>query len=306
MTNNTGLPSNNDQIPENALSVYGREDALDDFPVLKAFQQYIDAEQSKARKRMVSLCIFFAVLMFVVISAFVAMLMYTSEKKNELYDRLIDIAMKDRSAQQQAAVVQAPVVQQPQQPSQEAAAITALTAKLDEMQKKLVTEQEKAVQAAQAAAQAQAAALRAKEPTPEEIEIKKLKALLAEEKEKVAAEKEKQRKAELEAYHRRYHPDAFEPKTRKAPVPKKPVRVREIEEEDDEEGDDDEKLDALLDGLKDIKPTKDEPVEAAAPKAPSAAPKAPSVSRKPEVQKESSIPVDVGGSSSSWSIPAED
>ena len=33
---------------QRAVSVYGAADALDDFPVLKAFQQYIDAEQAKA------------------------------------------------------------------------------------------------------------------------------------------------------------------------------------------------------------------------------------------------------------------
>ena len=31
---------------------------MDDFPVLKAFQQYIDAEQAKARKRMAIMGIF--------------------------------------------------------------------------------------------------------------------------------------------------------------------------------------------------------------------------------------------------------
>ena len=48
--------------PQNAVSVYS-QDAMDDFPVLKAFQQYIDAEQAKAQKRMTTLCIFFALLM---------------------------------------------------------------------------------------------------------------------------------------------------------------------------------------------------------------------------------------------------
>ena len=48
-----------DSIPANAVSVYGQTDAMDDFPVLKAFQQYIDAEQAKAQKRMTTLCIFF-------------------------------------------------------------------------------------------------------------------------------------------------------------------------------------------------------------------------------------------------------
>ena len=39
-----------------AVSVYDAGNAMDDFPVLKAFQQYIDAEQAKAQKRMLFLC----------------------------------------------------------------------------------------------------------------------------------------------------------------------------------------------------------------------------------------------------------
>jgi hypothetical protein len=38
----------NPGIPPNAVSLYNN-DAMDDFPVLKAFQQYIDAEHAKAR-----------------------------------------------------------------------------------------------------------------------------------------------------------------------------------------------------------------------------------------------------------------
>ena len=57
-------------IPPNAVSVYGQTaDAMDEFPVLKAFQQYIDAEQAKARKRLISLGIFFAILTGAVIAA---------------------------------------------------------------------------------------------------------------------------------------------------------------------------------------------------------------------------------------------
>ena len=36
---------NENPAANNAVSIYGQE-GLDDFPVLKAFQQYIDAEQS--------------------------------------------------------------------------------------------------------------------------------------------------------------------------------------------------------------------------------------------------------------------
>ena len=48
---------NENPAANNAISIYGQE-GLDDFPVLKAFQQYIDAEQSKSRKRMIMLCIY--------------------------------------------------------------------------------------------------------------------------------------------------------------------------------------------------------------------------------------------------------
>ena len=65
---NSEIPEIDPEIPENAVSLYGQTDAMDDFPVLKAFQQYIDSEQAKARKRMLMLCIFFGILMTVVIS----------------------------------------------------------------------------------------------------------------------------------------------------------------------------------------------------------------------------------------------
>ena len=43
----------------NAISLFAQTANANDFPVLKAFQEYIDAEQSKARKRMLGLSIFF-------------------------------------------------------------------------------------------------------------------------------------------------------------------------------------------------------------------------------------------------------
>ena len=47
-----------------AVSLFGEGGAgANDFPVLKAFQEYIDAEQAKARKRMVGLTAFFVSLL---------------------------------------------------------------------------------------------------------------------------------------------------------------------------------------------------------------------------------------------------
>ena len=125
----------NPDIPENAISIYGQNDAADDFPVLKAFQQYIDSEQAKARKRMLLLCAFFSALMFIVISVFVVLLISASSRNQMLNDRLVEFAMNDRyqKADQPSAAVQPS--------SQDAAAILALTTKLEDLQKKLVESQ---------------------------------------------------------------------------------------------------------------------------------------------------------------------
>lgn len=290
----------NPDVASNAVSVYG-QDALDDFPVLKAFQQYIDAEQAKARKRLVVLCIFFGCLMFVVISVFVGMLFSVSSKNQALNDRLIEYAMsRDRTAAGGSQVVV--------QPPQDSAAILALTAKLDGLQKKLADDQAKAEKAAaEAAARAEQAAIEAakpKEPTPAELEIKKLKALLAAEKEKNSLERERQRQEELEAYRRKHYPELYAPK-KAAPVRRKapPSPVAAEEEPDDD-------LDELI---KDITAKtyfdEDADEEKARPAKPASNAKqlpSPSPSEKTaesEEEKEYSIPVDVKGSSIRWSIP---
>jgi hypothetical protein len=166
--------------PQNAMSVYS-QDAMDDFPVLKAFQQYIDAEQAKARKRLLSLGIFFGILTGAIIAVFVVMLLNMTVRNQQLNDRLVEFAMKDRD-RQSAVVVQ---------PPQDNSAIVALTAKLDELQKKLDESRAKAEkEAAVAAERARREAAKPKGPTPEELEIKRLTALLNAEREK-AAEKER-------------------------------------------------------------------------------------------------------------------
>ena len=91
------MPEIDPEIPEHAVSVYGQSDgAYEDFPVLKAFQQYIDSEQAKARKRMLLLCAFFGGLMFVVISVFVVLLISASSRNQMLNDRLVEYAMWNR------------------------------------------------------------------------------------------------------------------------------------------------------------------------------------------------------------------
>lgn len=198
----------NPEFNNRAVSVYGAGDALDDFPVLKAFQQYIDAEQAKARKRLLAMGIFFGALMFIVIAIFVILLMNVTNRNQQLNDRLIEFAMKDRSTGSAVVV----------QPPQDSTAILALTTKLEDLQNKLAEAQSKADKALAEAeekvrqANASAEAAKPKEPTPEEREIQRLKAQLAAEKEKSAAEKERRREEELEAYRRKHYPELYAPK----------------------------------------------------------------------------------------------
>ena len=296
MNSRTEMPDIDPEIPEHAVSVYGQSDgAYDDFPVLKAFQQYIDSEQAKARKRMILLCAFFGGLMFVVISVFVVLLISASSRNQLLNDRLVEYAMKDRyqRTEQQAAAVDR---QQPS--SQETAAILALTTKLDDLQKKLAESQAAAERAEKAAAEA----AKPKAPTPEELEITRLKVLLSAEREKQAVERERQRQAELEEYRRKHYPELYEKKEavkeektkQKVATPKKSANDELLEE-----------VDQILDESKSIRYFDEDDVEddAAVPVKKAEPPSQPKP--QPAPKKEFSIPVDVRGSSSSWSVPNE-
>jgi hypothetical protein len=275
------------EIPEvendvhHSVSVYGA-DAMDDFPVLKAFQQYIDAEQARARKRLLTLGVFFGVLMLVVISVFVVMLYGAGQRNQVLNDRLIEFAMKERDRDRQAAVVVQPPVQQ------DNSAILALTAKMEELQHKLAASQkiaEDAEKARAAAVKAAAAASTPKGPSAEQLEIQRLKALLAAEKERKAAEASRRRQEELEAYRRKHYPELYEkpkaPEAKKVevrkpksnPLPK--IKDEVIDDVGDVELDDDDAIDYFKEET------------------------------SPTGEKSYSIPVDVKGSKGKWLIPDE-
>ena len=212
---------------QRAVSVYASGDALDDFPVLKAFQQYIDAEQAKARKRLLAMGVFFGALMLVVIAIFVALLVSVSSRNQQLNDRLIEFAMKDR--QPSSAVVV--------QPPQDSAAVLALTAKLEDLQRKVSEAQSKAdatiAEAAEKARQAAAAeAAKAQAETAEQLEIRRLKAQLEEVQKKAAAEREKRREEELEAYRRKHYPELYAPRQDATPLPKRRPMTVETPAED--------------------------------------------------------------------------
>ena len=257
------------EVRHTAVSVYG--DAMDDFPVLKAFQQYIDAEQARARKRLLSLGVFFGVLMLCVIAVFVVMLVSASQRNQTLNDRLVEYAMRDRD-RQSAVVVQQPAVKQ------DNSAILALTAKVEEMQQKLLASQKRAEEAERAEREE---AKKKKSPSAEEIEIRRLRTLLAAEQEKISIEREKLaaeqarlRKEELEAYRRKQYPELYETET---PKPKTTQKSTPKAKTEDDLGD--------LDDNSAINYFSEE--------------------SSPAGEKTYSIPVDVRGSKSKWRIPKD-
>lgn len=222
------------------ISLYG-ESAGEDFPVLKAFQQYIDAEQAKARRRLLTVSIVFVLTLIAVIGIFSVMVIKANEQTQAINDRLVEIVMKDKDRSIEDA---------------KAAAIQEMTVKtwndtLVKMQQRIEEQDRKAAEAAAAAAKELAAAKAAAEaasavPVPDprmqmaEERIQKAFEQLKAEKQKLADEKEKLRQEELERYRREHYPeyyaekDAFDdlPEVRPA---KRPAKARKaLELKDDE------------------------------------------------------------------------
>lgn len=289
----------------NAVSVYGQTDGMDDFPVLKAFQQYIDAEQAKARKRMVMLCVFFGFLIGIVIAVFMVMLHSVGERNQALNDRLVEYVMMERDRQ-------ATAVQQAPSPSASETTLKAMTDSLVAIQKEL--------------AEKKAAAERV--PSPEEIArqrklqseqdaIAEQRALLDSERKNLAAEREKLRQQEIEIHRRKLYPEyyrekdaaAAKPQARATPTKKTPTLTQ---------ADIDEIL-AEVDGIYEEETNAERSVaELATRKAAQTKPAVPS--KKPAQQvvpaeiddddaieyfndDEYSLPVDIKGSSAGWKVP---
>ena len=185
----------------NAVSIFGSAGAgMDEFPVLKAFQQYIDAEQAKARKRMLGLSVFFIVLMVLVVAIFAMILMFLLQRTQEQSDRLIELAYRDRAAQQAPV---APVVVN--QPTHQQEMIKPL---LDQIANLASALKEKAAPPPQPVQPPTVAT-----PTDAQAEIqRKLDAeiqRLAEERAQLKAEREQARKDEIERQRRRLYPEYY-------------------------------------------------------------------------------------------------
>lgn len=191
------------------ISLYG-DGTGEDFPVLKAFQQYIDAEQAKARRRLLTVSIVFVVALIAVIAIFSMMVIKANERTQITNDKMFELLMKDKDRSVEDA---------------KSAAVQELTIKnfnntLEKLQKQLEEKDRKAAEAAAAAAKELAAAKAAAEsPSSDpaldkrtraaEARIQKALDQLKAEKKKLAEEKEKQHQEELERYRRKYYPEYY-------------------------------------------------------------------------------------------------
>ena len=179
---------------DNPLSIVPAEGNSTEFPVLKAFQEYIDAEQAKARKRMLGLSVFFIVLLSVVVVTFVLILTTVLNRNQSLSDRLLDYALKERD--RTPAQVSMPVVQQAQ-PS--ADIVKTLVERLEKEQAEMKAALEKQKREAE-----EKVAVVERERTEE---LKRIQLELATERAK--AKKESDKKAEIERHRRRLYPDYY-------------------------------------------------------------------------------------------------
>ena len=210
----------------NAVSLFGQSGGVNDFPVLKAFQEYIDAEQAKARKRMLGLSVFFILLLIVVVITFTLVITSVIARNQQLSDRLLDIALRDKTSAQPVVNVQSPA------PTVESAELVRLREELRREKEEIKAEQakrdevrfNKLLDAISKPQQQPVAA-----PTPvvvttspssvlqpaaaEAAELARLREELRREKEERQAEqakaKEEKRKAEIEAHRRRLYPGYY-------------------------------------------------------------------------------------------------
>lgn len=133
-----GEPPKN--APTGGLVVANAAGAEGEFPVLKAFQEFIEAERAQARKRMMVLSLSFGAVLVAVIAVFFAIGMSMFSNMSNMQARLLDAALRNNGLQPPAAPAAAPVVVNatpaPSASSPEVSAqinaLTALINKLDE------------------------------------------------------------------------------------------------------------------------------------------------------------------------------
>jgi len=195
-TMNINDENGSSEIPQRAVSLYGQNDGVDDFPVLKAFQQYIDAEQEKARKRILWLGMFFGAVLVVVIIVFMILLHGINMRNQSLSDRLVEYAMKEADRRQSV---------QPAAPLQQNdAALKAMTEALVAIQKNMETSDKSTSVSQSEKVQKELAAQQ------ESLRLQRLQNQLEVEKKLLADEKEHLRQLEIEQQRRKLYPELYD------------------------------------------------------------------------------------------------
>lgn len=242
MNDDTNIPGGGQTIPPHAISVYGqRTDALEDFPVLKAFQQYIDTEQAKAHKRLMSVCVFFTILILAVIGVFmfiIANLRSGDGFKGQSADAAIRALSDSNTALQSQVLEQArkmneQLMQQLAAREARPAADMELAKQNMELQTKLAAiEIEKRLRAEQAAAEAMRAPAVAEPPhaagasaglQKAEAAQRSREAQLKERAAKLAAEEKRLHELEVKMHRMRMYPEYFDENGNELSAPVKPT-----------------------------------------------------------------------------------
>jgi len=202
-------------MPQRAVSIYGQNDGMDDFPVLKAFQQYIDAEQEKARQRILWLGICFGGVLVIVIVVFMLLLYGINSRNQALSDRLVEYAMNEACRHQKPEQTPA---------AKDDMALKAITETLQSFQKTIENRQKRETYSANVERKA----------VEDADKFAHAKALLAAEKQRLAVEKERLHQIEIEQQRRRLYPELYESGETYRPKPESSSRsmTRNLTDED--------------------------------------------------------------------------
>jgi len=96
----------------NLVTMYqAQQGGKDSFPVLQAFQDYIEAERKQARKRVVQLSIYFTIVIGLVVFGFLAAGSYLLNNMTNMQNKLLDVALAEK--QQPVSVAPAQVLPAP-------------------------------------------------------------------------------------------------------------------------------------------------------------------------------------------------
>lgn len=209
-----------------ALRIFDQANGMNDFPVLKAFQEYIEAEQARARKRTLGLSIFFIVLLVVVVVTFAVIMAAVINRDQQslqaiairnqaLSDKLLDIALRERTPAAQPVVN----VQQPPAAVHPDAGAQALKPVLDRLES--LTEALKKQPAGTAPQPVPMVQPAAPQPLPAAVspeleaarrqqdELARQRAAVAAERARLREEQEQLRRDRIEQHRRRLYPDYY-------------------------------------------------------------------------------------------------